>query len=89
MRFAASSTRRINYSYECNCHYMDLCHGRCPDRNLRDRTALYLIKEYEKEQGSHERSAGRYQSRGEDHVCRRHLRKDRKDQKRRDRCGDQ
>ena len=45
MRFAASSTRRINYSYECNCHYMDLCHGRCPDRNLRDRTALYLMKE--------------------------------------------
>ena len=86
MRFAASSTRRINYSYECNCHYMDLCDGRCPDRDLRARPDLYFIKKYEKEQRGNERSSGSYQSRSKDFVCGRNLRKDRQDQERCDRC---
>lgn len=58
--FEAPSTRRINYNYEFNCHYMDLCYRRCPDWSLRACPALYFIKKYEKEQRSHERSAGRY-----------------------------
>ena len=58
--FGTPSARRINYSYEYDCHYLDLCNSRCPDWDLRARSAFYFIKKHEKEQGSNEGSPGCY-----------------------------